>query len=130
MLTYYEIHGKLCFSMEDLPYKKIEEPTHADAINWLFKREPGSCRASFCVNDKSLLYVKEENVGWLNKNWLEGKCAAAAGNNKPRETGDFADTAGNDKPREAELPSWLEALIAAGKVRAVNASHPRFEEIL
>ena len=149
MLTYYEIHGKLCFSMEDLPYKKIEEPTHADAINWLFKREPGSCRASFCVNDKSLLYVKEENVGWLNKNWLEknsaGDLAAASGNNKPREAGDFADTAGNDKPREAgdfaaaagndnpretELPSWLEALIAAGKVRAVNASHPRFEEIL
>ena len=119
MLTYYEIHGKLCFSMEDLPYKKIEEPTHADAINWLFKREPGSCRASFCVNDKSLLYMKEENVGWLNKNWLERNSA-----------GDLAAAAGNDNPRETELPSWLEALIAAGKVRAVNASHPRFEEIL
>lgn len=107
MITYYEIGGQICFSDEaDLPYKKIEEPSDAQKLTWLFKREPGSCRASFLVNDKALLAAKEESVGWLNSNSLKELA-----------------------PVEP-LPEWVKKLMEAGKVRAVNASHPRFEEIL
>lgn len=107
MITYYEIGGKLCFSDEEtLPYKKIEEPAGAAELTWLFQREPGSCRASFLVNHEGLLAAEEENVGWLNENCLTSLM-----------------------PKEP-LPAWVRTLIAEGRVRAVNASHPRFEEIL
>ena len=107
MITYYEIDGKICFSDEaELPYKKIEEPEHADSLIWLFRREPGSCRASFRVNHKALLSAGEENVSWLNENRI--KELAPAG----------------------PLPEWIEKLIGEGKVRAVNAAHPGFREIL
>lgn len=107
MITYYKINGQLCFSdRADLPYEKIEKPEGAESLTWLFDREPGSCRASFLVNRPALLFEKKESVSWLNENKLDGKA--------------FGD----------ELPAWVKALIAAGKVRAVNVSHPRFEEIL
>lgn len=107
MITYYEIGGHVCFSDEaDLPYKKIEGPGEAKKLTWLFKRDAGSCRASFLLNNKALLSAKEENVSWLNSNEL-GKLAPAG-----------------------PLPEKVEAMIEAGNVRAVNVSHPRFEEIL
>lgn len=107
MITYYEIDGRLCFSDRvDLPYEKIGEPEGAESLTWLFDREPGSCRASFLVNRPALLSEKEESVSWLNENKLDGKSL------------------------EEELPDWVKELIAAGKVRAVNVSHPRFKEIL
>lgn len=107
MLTHYKIGSKACVSeLSDLPYEKISEPKDASELIWLFMREPGSGRASFLVNDAALLGQNEENVGWLNKNELE-------------------------KTGEPEgIPSWLHELIEKGKVRAVNAAHPKFEEIL
>ncbi|MBR5268222.1 MAG: lactate dehydrogenase, partial [Lachnospiraceae bacterium] len=75
-------------------------------LTWLFEREPGSCRASFKVADKRLMSAPAENVSWLNSNKLE----------------ELAPVEG--------LPFWLEQKIAEGKVRAVNMSHPQFEEIL
>ena len=106
MITFYKVNGVICFSERaDLEYAKIEEPYGADSLVWLFEREPGSCRASFNVNDKALLSATEENVSWLNSNKLA------------------------ELP-QVELPYWVEEKIAAGKVRAVNMSHPRFEEIL
>lgn len=107
MIAYYKINGQICFSdRADLPYEKIGEPEGAETLTWLFDREPGSCRASFLVNSQALLSAKEESVSWLNENELDGKAF------------------------EGELPGWGKELIAAGKVRAVNVSHPRFEEIL
>lgn len=107
MIAYYKINGQICFSdRADLPYEKIGEPEGAETLTWLFDREPGSCRASFLVNSQALLSAKEESVSWLNENKLDGKAF------------------------EGELPGWGKELIAAGKVRAVNVSHPRFEEIL
>lgn len=107
MVTFYNINGEICFSdLADLPYEKMEAPESAEKLTWLFKREPGSCRASFLVNDKALLAAEEENVSWLNKNKLSA----------------FSPV--------GELPEWTENTIADGKVRAVNVSHPRFEEIL
>ena len=126
MLKYYEINGKTCFTDHmdfqcppEADWKEIPEPRTAEELSWLFFREPGSCRASFRVNHEGLLWEKEESVDWLNSRKLEenkalygkqggcteGKCAAA-------------------------LPKWIRERITAGKVRAVNASHPRFLELL
>ena len=106
MITFYNVNGHICFSdLADLAFEKIAEPKNAETLTWLFQREPGSCRASFKVNDKMLLSAQEENVSWLNSNKLE-------------------------KLAPVEIPAWVEEMIAAGKVRAVNVSHPKFEEIL
>ena len=106
MITFYNVNGHICFSdLADLAFEKIAEPKNAETLTWLFQREPGSCRASFKVNDKMLLSAPEENVSWLNSNKLE-------------------------KLAPVEIPAWVEEMIAAGKVRAVNVSHPKFEEIL
>ena len=126
MLKYYEINGKTCFTDHmdfqcppEADWKEIPEPRTAEELSWLFFREPGSCRASFLVNHEGLLWEKEESVDWLNSRKLEenkafygkqdgcteGKCAAA-------------------------LPEWIRERITAGKIRAVNASHPRFLELL
>ena len=107
MITFYSVNGQICFSdIADLKFEKIEEPKNAEKLVWLFDREPGSCRASFKVSDKALLSVTEENVSWLNSNKL----------------GELAPVEG--------VPVWVDELIAAGKVRAVNVAHPKFEEIL
>lgn len=107
MIHFYNVNGQICFSdIADLAYEKIDEPKSAEKLTWLFKREPGSCRASFLVNDKALLSATEENVSWLNSN----KLAALA--------------------PVGEIPTWVDEMIAAGKVRAVNVAHPRFEEIM
>lgn len=107
MITFYRVNGQICFSdLSDLGFEKIEDPKGAEKLVWLFKREPGSCRASFKVSDKGLLAAAEENVSWLNANKLNALA-----------------------PVEG-IPAWVEALIAEGKVRAVNAAHPKFEEIL
>ena len=107
MITFYNVNGQICFSdIADLKFEKIEEPKNAEKLVWLFDREPGSCRASFKVSDKALLSVTEENVSWLNSNKL----------------GELAPVEG--------VPVWVDELIAAGKVRAVNVAHPKFEEIL
>lgn len=107
MITFYKVNGQVCFSdIADLGFEKIEEPKSAEKLTWLFKREPGSCRASFKVMDKTVLSAKEENVSWLNSNKLNALA-----------------------PIEG-VPAWVDEMIAAGKVRAVNAAHPKFEEIL
>lgn len=107
MMTFYKVKGQICFSnLDHLNFEKIEEPKTAENLIWLFEREPGSCRASYKVSDKALLAAKEENVSWLSSNELEKL-----------------------EPIEA-IPEWIEKLIADGKVRAVNAAHPQFEEIL
>ena len=109
MIQFYRIEETLCFSnLTELPYEKIEEPREAKSLTWLFEREPGSCRASFLVNDEELLWAGTESVAWLNKNRLEE----------------------NAKEKKQELPAWVRERIRDGAVRAVNHAHPRFHELL
>lgn len=109
MIQFYRIGETLCFSnLTEFPYEKIEEPRGAESLTWLFEREPGSCRASFLVNDEELLWAGTESVAWLNKNRLEE----------------------NAKEKEEELPAWVRERIRDGAVRAVNHAHPRFHELL
>jgi hypothetical protein len=107
MIYYYKIENKVCLSDEaNLPFEQISEPEACGKFTWLFKREPGSCRASFRVSDKALLSAEGESVEWLDQNQLAAW---------PAVTG---------------LPEWAERAVADGKVRAINVSHPQFKEIL
>lgn len=102
-MKYYNIDGKVCCSLiEDLEFEGIERPGKIEELFFLFRRDPKGCRASFLVNDPSLLFADEENVSWLNRN----------------------------KMGSGECDEDLRRLIEAGRVKAVNVSHPRFEEIL
>lgn len=103
-IYYYKVEGQLCCSLiEHLPFDRVEEPQESTSLVFLFDREPGSCRASFKVNEPELLFQTEEDVSWLNKNKL--------GTNR-------------------QVPPALLASIEAGTVRAVNMRHPQFKEIL
>ncbi|MCI8455269.1 MAG: lactate dehydrogenase [Lachnospiraceae bacterium] len=106
-MYYYKIENQICLSdKEELPFEKISEPEACGKFTWLFKREPGSCRASFRVSDKALLSAEGESVEWLDQNHLAAW------------------------PAVKGLPEWAERAVADGKVRAVNVSHPQFKEML
>ena len=110
MVTYYKIGDMFCASAHgDLPYEKTEKPAAGTTLTWLFTGEPGSRRASFLVNHPAELFAECEDVSWLNTNRLN----ASAYDGQTRE-----------------LPADLRAQLDAGTLRAVNASHPKFEEIL
>ena len=110
MVTYYKIGDMFCASAHgDLPYEKTEKPAAGTTLTWLFTGEPGSRRASFLVNHPAELFAECEDVSWLNTNRLN----ASAYDGQTRE-----------------LPADLLAQLDAGTLRAVNASHPKFKEIL
>ncbi len=120
-MNYYRINDKICFSdLAGLPYETVPETAAREATEgtggpgpvWLFKRDPGSCRASFLVSDKALLTARTESVAWLDTN----RFGSLAG-----------DTPDGGLPK---IPEWIGRMIAEGRIRAVNAAHPRFEEIL
>ena len=126
MLKYYEINGKTCFTDHmdfqcppEADWKEIPEPRTAEELSWLFFGEPGSCRASFLVNHEGLLWEKEESVDWLNSRKLE--------ENKALYGKQGGCTEGNARLR---FRNGSGSGSQPGKVRAVNASHPRFLELL
>ena len=108
MVTYYKIGDMFCASAHgDLPYEKTEKPAAGTTLTWLFTGEPGSRRASFLVNHPAEFFAECEDVSWLNTNRLN----ASAYDGQTRE-----------------LPADLLAQLDAGTLRAVNASHPKFEK--
>ena len=110
MVTYYKIGDMFCASAHgDLPYEKTEKPAAGTKLTWLFTGGPGSRRASFLVNHPAELFMEKEDVSWLNTSKL--------------------NTSADDRQIK-ELPAEITDRIDAGTLRAVNASHPKFEEIL
>ena len=106
-MYYYKVEGQLCCSTrEDLPFERAAEPGEVTELHYLFEREPDTCRASFKVNDPAMLFQEKEDVSWL----CSGKLKEAA---KGERAGEF-----------------LEQVIKAGRMRAVNIRHPRFREVL
>lgn len=113
-MNYYEIQGQLCCSqLEGLPFAAAGEPEKEMPVTFLFDRDPGTCRASFKVNDPELMFQQQENISWLNENKLYEYLE------EEERTG-----------RLIPVPDVLSRSIKAGLVRAVNIRHPRFEEIL
>ena len=84
----------------DLPGVPLAELPACGKILYLFHRPPLAGRDAFAVTHASQLSA------------LEDAASLAAGQSSP------------------ELPAALADAVAAGKVRAVNAAHPRWEELL
>ena len=98
MYHYYTYDGRTLCSAGALPYPEISALPETGEVLWVFHRPPLSGRDTFPVTDPAQL-TEREGVASL--------CAA---------------------PGPEGLPRELTNAIRAGRVRAVNLAHPRFEE--
>ncbi len=99
MYHYYTYDGRTLCSAGALPYPEISALPETGEVLWVFHRPPLSGRDTFPVTDPAQL-TEREGVASL--------CAA---------------------PGPEGLPRELTDAIRAGRVRAVNLAHPRFEEL-
>lgn len=100
MYHYYTYDGRTLCSAGALPYPEISALPETGEVLWVFHRPPLSGRDTFPVTDPVQL-TEREGVASL--------CAA---------------------PGPEGLPRELTNAIRAGRVRAVNLAHPRFEELM
>ncbi len=114
-MFYYRIHKKpVCSFRGDLPFEKTGMPEPGSELTFLFERERGSCRDSFLVNDSLLLWQEKEDVSWLSSRKLEEQ----------------AGKAGMEREALEQLDRPVREALEEGCLRAVNLSHPNWEEIL
>ena len=100
MYHYYTYDGRTLCSAGALPYPEISALPETGEVLWVFHRPPLSGRDTFPVTDPAQL-TEREGVASL--------CAA---------------------PGPEGLPRELTNAIRAGRFRAVNLAHPRFEELM
>lgn len=100
MYHYYTYDGRTLCSAGALPYPEISALPETGEVLWVFHRPPLSGRDTFPVTDPAQLTEREGVVSL---------CAA---------------------PGPEGLPRELTNAIRAGRVRAVNLAHPRFEELM
>ena len=100
MYHYYTYDGRTLCSAGALPYPEISALPETGEVLWVFHRPPLSGRDTFPVTDPAQL-TEREGVASL--------CAA---------------------PGPEGLPRELTTASRAGRVRAVNLAHPRFEELM
>lgn len=100
MYHYYTYDGRTLCSAGALPYPEISALPETGEVLRVFHRPPLSGRDTFPVTDPAQL-TEREGVASL--------CAA---------------------PGPEGLPRELTNAIRAGRVRAVNLAHPRFEELM
>lgn len=99
MYHYYTYDGRTLCSAGALPYPEISALPETGEVLWVFHRPPLAGRDTFPVTDPAQL-TEREGVASL--------CTA---------------------PGPEGLPRELTNAIRAGRVRAVNLAHPRFEEL-
>ena len=122
MFRYYKIGEEICFGRKDQTIPEGCRPAEPDAVRkaerltFLYIREPGSCRASFLVNDLSLLFQREESAAWLSSGEL-GRNA-------------FAEAEILDREENSGEKALLADFLRREKLRAVNICHPGWEEVL
>ena len=100
MYHYYTYDGRTLCSAGALPYPEISALPETGEVLWVFHRPPLAGRDTFPVTDPAQL-TEEEGVASL--------CTA---------------------PCPKDVPPALLSAIRTGRVRAVNGSHPRLEELL
>lgn len=100
MYHYHTYDGHTLCSPVPLPYPEISALPETGEVLWVFHRPPLSGRDTFPVTDPAQL-TEREGVASL--------CAALGPEGLPRE---------------------LTNAIRAGRVRAMNLAHPRFEELM
>ena len=122
MFDYYRIGNEICFTRQGqavpdgLKAEGPEAARTADRLTFLYFREPGSCRASFLVNDLLLLFQERESAVWLSSEELRKTAALEA---------EILD-----RPENAEVKEMLTGFMERGELRAVNACRSGWEETL
>ena len=99
-MNFYRYNGYTLCSWDALPYEKIDTLPAAGEVIFLFRRPLLSGRESYPVTDAALLTERES-----------------------------VDTLNASAPAPA-IPSELAEAVRAGRVRAVNGRHPRWQELL
>ena len=99
-MFYYSYKNHTLASETPLAFDLLPGLPETGEILWLFRREPLAGRETFAVSDGGL-FTAQEDVSALCR--------------------------GADIP---DIPAELRAAAEAGRVRAVNAAHPRWEELL
>ena len=99
-MNFYRYNGYTLCSWDALPYEKIDTLPAAGEVIFLFRRPLFSGRESYPVTDAALLTERES-----------------------------VDTLNASAPAPA-IPSELAEAVRAGRVRAVNGQHPRWQELL
>jgi len=99
-MYYYRDDERLYASLTPLPLVVAPPPDGDETPIFLFSREPLSCRTTYKVSDAAQL-VAEEDIRWLDLSRL---------------------------PQAPALDRPLERAISQGKLRAVNAGHPRWRD--
>jgi len=99
-MEYYQYKNHIICTEEPFSGEPLAELPDGGEILYLFRREPLTGRETFAVTHPSLLTAAE---------------------------GPETLTTTQAAP---DIPAELAAAIAAGRVRAVNAAHPRWEELL
>ena len=122
MFRYYRIGEEICLvrAEQTVPENFLPvdpgEVRKAGRLTFLFFREPGTCRASFLVNDLNQLFQKEENASWLSSAELRRNASPEA--------------AILDREENAAEKTMLEDFLRQGRLRAVNACQTRWEQVL
>ena len=99
-MGYFLYKNKILYGEELLPGRPLDRLPEEGEVVCLFHRAPLTGRETFAVSDAALLAAAEGP---------ETLCLGGAG---------------------PEIPPELAKAIRAGRVRAVNAGHPRWEELL
>ena len=100
-MNYYRYQGHTLASEEALPYEPLAALPGEGEVLWCFRRPPLAGRETFAVPHPDLLTAREG---------VETLTTLGHGPNA--------------------LPPELAAAVAAGRVRAVNLDHPRWEALL
>lgn len=99
-MGYYQYHDCILYAAEPLPHQKLDQLPPSGEIVYLFHRPPLMGRETFAVTSPALLTAGEG---------AETLCSGQA---------------------VPDLPPELLEAVRQGRVRGVNAAHPRWEELL
>ena len=100
-MGYYQYKDHILYTEGPAPYPALERLPASGEVLYLFRRPPLTGRETFAVTDPALLTAAEG---------VETLCSGEG--------------------TAAGLPADLQAAIHGRRVRAVNAAHPRWEELL
>lgn len=110
-MYYYRVNDVICCSWTPLDMPEATPEEQENVRVFLFERPLTASRAHFLVNHEALLYQTQEDAGWLSETVLDAQAASQQ------------DLFG--KP-----DAVVQRAIAAGRLRAVNCLHPRWQDLL
>lgn len=110
-MYYYRVNNTVCCSWTALDLPEAAAAEQRQVTVFLFERPLTASRAHFQVTHEAQLYQGQEDAGWLSTTVL-------------------AQQAAPQRAQWGALDAAVQAALAAGRLRAVNRLHPRWQELL